>query len=63
MRALQPYDGAHKLLQTIPGIDELAAALIPEQHTSGKRRGTSQEARPLEHPYKNQSLWVCFLSA
>jgi transposase len=28
MRAMQPYAWAHSLLQTIPGIDEIAAALI-----------------------------------
>ncbi len=28
MRAMQPYAWAHSLLQTIPGIDEVAAALI-----------------------------------
>jgi transposase len=28
MRAMQPYAWAHELLQTIPGIDEVAAALI-----------------------------------
>ena len=28
MRAMQPYAWAHALLQTIPGIDEIAAALI-----------------------------------
>ncbi|CDW96146.1 transposase (fragment) [Thiomonas arsenitoxydans] len=28
MRAMQPYAWAHSLLQTIPGIDETAAALI-----------------------------------
>jgi hypothetical protein len=28
MAAMQPYSGAHGLLQTIPGIDEVAAALI-----------------------------------
>jgi transposase len=28
MRAMQPYAWAHSLLQTIPGIDQIAAALI-----------------------------------
>ena len=29
LAAMQPHAWAHELLQTIPGIDEVAAALIP----------------------------------
>ena len=43
LAAMQPYAWAHQLLQTIPGIDEIAAAMIPIEIGDDMGRFTSPE--------------------